>query len=163
MRKPLIDIKIRKMSVKKPEVDISDVDICELCYLAALIDGEGAIGIHGRDLYPHIRIGMRSLLPYKLCKKHGGCITKSYSRGAPFYTWDVYDKSLLRGLVSGLVPHSKIKKRQLQRLLYAIKIRNSKSPGWKEEMLKTKEEIARLNKQRPPDIDLESGEEEDVE
>jgi len=63
------------MSVKKPAVDISDVNICELCYLAALIDGEGAVEINKRDLYPLIRVGMRSLLPYELCMH--ACIENS--------------------------------------------------------------------------------------
>ena len=148
------------MSVKKAEVDISDVGNCEWCYLAALIDGEGAIEIHKRDLYPMIRVGMRSLLPFKLCKRHGGVITKNYIRNVPFYTWNIYKSTLLRGVVEKIVEHSKIKRRQLKLVLKAIKIRDEKSSGWKEKMKKIKEEISRLNKQPPPDIDLECGEEE---
>ena len=133
--------------VKKPKVDISDVNICELCYLAALIDGEGAVEIHKRDLYPLICIGMRSLLPYELCERHGGVITKTYRKNVPFYTWNIYNKRiqlLLTGLVEKIMPHSKIKKRQLELVLEAIEIRSSKSPGWKEEMRRIKKEIAQL-------------------
>ena len=154
---------IRVMSVKKAEVDISDVSDCEWCYLAALIDGEGAIEIHKRDLYPMIRVGMRSLLPFKLCKRHGGVINKRYRRNAPFYTCNIYKGSLLRPIVEKVVEHSEIKKRQLKLVLKAIRIRDEKSLGWKEKMMQIKEEISRLNKQPPPDIDLESGEEENSE
>ena len=150
------------MSVKEAAVDISDVSICELCYLAALIDGEGAVEIHKRDLYPLIRVGMRSLLPFELCERYGGVITKSYRKNVPFYTWNIYNtrtRSVLTDLAEKITPYSKIKTRQLKLVLEAIEILSSKSLGWEEEMKRIKEEIVQLNKQPPRDIDLESGKE----
>lgn len=81
MRKPPIDIKIRKMSVKKLEVDFSNIDICERCYLAALIDGEGAIGIHIRDLYPLICVGMRSLFAIRALDEVWGMSYQELQKG----------------------------------------------------------------------------------
>jgi len=146
------------MMVVEPKMKFFEAPICELCYLAALIDGEGAIEIHGRDLYPGIRIGMKSLLPLELCKKYGGVITKRYRRNAPFYTWNIYDthnRKLLEDFVQSVMPHSKIKARQLGLMLEALNIRNAQPSGWKDAIRKIKAEISRLNKTAPPDIDLE--------
>lgn len=162
-RMSLGTLEIRIMKPKEPTPDILRMTTCESCYMAALIDGEGAIEIHKRDLYPQIRIGMRSRLPYELWKKYGGVINKRYIRDVPFYTWIVYNKSLLRNLVKNTVRHSRIKKDQLELVLKALKIRESKPLGWKDEMMRIKEDIARLNKQPPPDIDLESEVEENAE
>lgn len=153
MRKPLIDISQLKMQIFKANVDIVDAPVCELCYLAALIDGEGSLDFS--RLSPRIRIGMESLLPFELTKKYGGSVTKYYRKGKVEYTWNVSRRSLLQKIVVSILPHSKIKKRQLGLMLKAIDILDRKPPKWKEHVKKIKEEIKRLNKLSPPDIPLE--------
>lgn len=54
--------------------------------------------------------------------------------------------------VKAIFQHSKIKKSQLELLLKATKILDEKSTKWKEEIMKIKEEIQRLNNLAPPDL-----------
>jgi len=141
------------MKVFDGKESIIDASCCERCYLAGLVDGEGAIDFGG--LSPRIRIGMMSILPWELGEKYGGYVTKRSKEGKIVYTWNISKRLLLKDFIDSIISYSKIKQRQLELMLEAIEILDKKLSGWKESIKNIKREIKRLNKLSPPDIPLE--------
>jgi len=153
------------ISVGKPPMMISegthrieDAPDGERIYLAALVDGEGYVGIRG--MTPEIHVGMKSLLPYWLCKKYGGRIYKRWKgrKGAEslMYEWDVGKPKRLRPFIVSIMPFSRIKRQQLELLLEAvdmkIEYRYKKKPeGFRQRLLEIKKLLSELHHVNPPD------------
>lgn len=148
-RKPLIDIKLRKWFVAKAETHIKDASPIEHSYLAALIDGEGNLDIHGIQV--RIRVGMKSLEPLKFAKKYGGYWYPRVDKrkGTVSYTWYIQQRPLIDDFIESVMPYSKIKREEFQLLQKALRIHDAKQNGWKDEIRKITHKLRELHHMNP--------------
>ena len=148
-KKPLMDIKLRKWFVVEPETQIKDASPIELSYLAALIDGEGNLDINNKQ--PRIRVGMKSLEPLKFAKKYGGYWYPGVDkrRGTVFYTWYIQQTPLIDDFIKSVMPYSKAKREEFQLLQKALRIRDAKQNGWKDEIRKITQKLRELHHINP--------------
>jgi len=158
-KKKLIIIRNRVMQIGEGLRKIEDAADGKRNYLAALIDGEGCVDIHG--MTPEISVGMKSLLPYMLWKEYGGRIYKRWKgrkeAESLIYSWEIGKSKRLRPFIISIMPFSRIKHRQLELLLEAVNMKikyhyKKKPDGFRQRLLEIKSLISELNSMNPPDI-----------
>lgn len=134
---------------------IEEMTEIEARELAMLIDTDGCIYYDRSDYSVHIIVQMAALLPTQMAEEWGGLIYKRIPKGEKRqYRWDLGRRKRVKLLLEKIKFYLKVKKDQADIALRILDITEAKAKDWREEASRLGEELKKLHRSQPPDIDL---------